>query len=169
MSEAFIGDIRILPFNFPPRGWAQCDGQILAIAQNQALFSILGTTYGGNGVSTFALPNLKGRTPIGWGTGPGLSNYALGQLGGEVSHTLSANETPQHNHTVAASTLAPVQGSPLGGVWADVPNGYLPAAPNALMNSQSLSSVGGQPHENMSPYLALNFCICLIGIFPSRN
>lgn len=169
-STPFLGEIRIFGFGFPPQGWARCDGAFLPINQNQALFSILGTTYGGNGVTTFGLPNLKGRVPIHWGQGPGLSPYSIGQTGGESSHTLSAVETPQHNHVLSASTAAPNQPSVAGGVWASITSAYVDAAPNATMQNGSLSTVGGgQPHQNMAPYLALNFCIAIQGLFPSQN
>lgn len=167
--DQFIGEIRIFGFGYAPQGWAKCDGALLAIGQNQALFAILGTTYGGNGTTTFGLPNLRGRVPIHWGQGPGLSPYSLGQIAGETEHTLTAAETPQHNHLLSASTAAPNQPSVAGGVWASNTGAYVDAAPNALMQAGSLSAVGGQAHQNMSPFLTLNFCIAIVGIFPSQN
>ncbi|MBP7375055.1 MAG: phage tail protein [Pyrinomonadaceae bacterium] len=167
--DQFLGEIRIFGFGYTPQGWAKCDGQTLGISQNQALFSLLGTTYGGDGITTFALPNLKGRVPIHWGQGPGLSPYSIGQQAGYPTHALSAAETAQHNHVLSASTAAPNQPSVAGGIWANNSNAYVDSAPNASMQSGSLSAVGGQAHENMSPYLALNFCIAITGIFPSQN
>ncbi len=168
--DQFLGEIRIFGFGFAPQGWAKCDGQILPINQNQGLFALLGTTYGGNGITTFALPNFKGRVPLHWGQGPGLSPYSIGQTAGETSHTLSAAETPQHNHVLSASTAAPNQPGVGGGVWANNTSAYVDAAPNASMQAGSLSTAGGgQAHQNMAPYLALNFCIAIQGIFPSQN
>ncbi|MEM5775265.1 MAG: tail fiber protein [Anaerolineaceae bacterium] len=164
MSEPFISEIKIFSFNFPPRGWALCNGQLLPIAQNSALFSLLGTTYGGNGQTTFALPNLQGRTPLHFGSG-----FVLGQAGGEMSHTLNVAELPAHAHAANASSAAATATSPAGNLWA---NGNVPAYTDPggqVMNPAALANVGGsQPHENMPPYLVLNFCIALQGIFPSR-
>ena len=165
MSDPFLGEIRMVSFNFPPKGWALCNGQLLAINQNQALFSLLGTTYGGNGIQTFALPNLQGRVPIHVGNG-----ILLGQNGGTASHTLIVAEMPSHTHAVQASSADANQVSPAGNLWA---NGNVPAysgTAGATMNPQSASAVGGsQPHDNMSPYRVLNFIIALQGIFPSQN
>ncbi|HMT08270.1 MAG TPA: tail fiber protein [Pyrinomonadaceae bacterium] len=169
MAEAFLSEIRIFGFAFPPRGWALCNGQLLPIAQNQALFALLGTTYGGNGTTNFALPDLRGRVPMNWGAGPGLSSRTLGEVGGSSSHTLITSEVPSHNHVMSASTLAPNQASVTGGVFADNPNAYIDAAPNAAMGANALLPTGGQPHENMMPYLAINYSICIFGIFPSQN
>lgn len=167
--DQFLGEIRIFGFDYAPQGWAKCNGALMSISQNQALFSLLGTVYGGNGVTTFGLPNLMGRVPIHWGQGPGLPQYVLGQQAGYPTHVLSAAETPQHNHVLSASTAGPNQPSVAGGVWANNTNAYVDAAPNATMQSGSLSVAGGQPHENMSPYLALNFCIAISGFYPSQN
>lgn len=155
-----------MSFNFAPKGWALCNGQTLPINQNQALFSLLGTTYGGNGQTTFQLPNLQGRIPMHFGGG-----FALGQVGGETAHTVIINELPQHTHGVTASGNAANASTAPGNFFA---NGNQPAynsAPNgSLMLASSVVSQGGnQPHNNMSPYLTLNFCIALQGIFPSRS
>jgi microcystin-dependent protein len=164
MSEPFIGEIKIISWNFPPKGWTFCNGQLLPINQNQALFSILGTTYGGDGRTTFALPNLQGRTPVHVGNG-----IVLGEQGGETAHTLNISELPAHNHVPVGSSAAASQGSPAGGVWAPAATRYN-STPNTSMNPASLTATGGnQPHENMSPYLVLYFIIALQGIFPSQN
>lgn len=165
MSTPFLGEIKIISFNFPPKGWAFCNGQLLPINQNQALFSILGTTYGGDGRTTFGLPNLQGRIPIHVGSG-----FTLGQRGGEETHTLSISETPTHIHTVNASSAAASASTPLGNLWADGSKNNFAATPNTTMAPQSIGSTGGsQAHNNLSPYLVLNFVIALQGIFPSRN
>ncbi|HEX7850381.1 MAG TPA: tail fiber protein [Sphingomonas sp.] len=179
MSDAYIAEIRIFGFNFAPKNWATCSGQIVSIAQNTALFSLLGTTYGGNGQTTFALPDLRGRAPIHWGTGVGLANVSLGQVGGEENHLLLLTEMPMHNHSFAATTAAAVKKPVNLGVFADdidsQPVDYFAAfnAPNSSyvnLNQLSMPPAGGsQPHNNMQPYLVLNICICMFGIFPSRN
>ena len=165
MSEPFLGEIRIFSFGFPPKGWALCNGQLLPINQNQALFSILGTTYGGDGRVNFALPNLQGRVPVYAGNG-----INLGQSSGEQAHTLSISELPAHTHTPVGNPSNANAGNPTGNLWASLSSGgYLPTA-NTTMNPASILPAGGnQPHDNMSPYLVLNFCIALQGIFPSRN
>lgn len=164
MAEPFLAEIRIFSFNFPPRGWAMCNGQLLPINQNQALFSLLGTTYGGNGTTTFALPNLQGRTPLHTGNG-----IVLGQVGGETAHTLIASEMPAHTHVATGSSTPANLGDPTGNLWATGNAAYNPS-PNTTMNPASVTNVGGnQPHENQSPYLTLNICIALQGIYPSRN
>lgn len=172
MSEPFIGQIVMFAGNFAPRGWAFCNGQLLAIAQNTALFSILGTTYGGNGQTTFALPDLRGRVPVHPGQGPGLSNYSLGQSGGAESVTLNAAQLPPHNHSVACSSDDATSGDPN----ANFPSAFTQkiyanaATPGRFMNGGVISPVGGgQPHTNIQPYLCVNFIIALEGIFPSRN
>jgi microcystin-dependent protein len=170
--EPFIGDITLVAFNFEPKGWAFCNGQLLSIAQNTALFSILGTTYGGNGVQTFGLPDLRGRVPIHWGQRPGGSNFTLGQVGGQATHTLIPSTIPAHNHPVLnVSNLTGSQfvaGNASLGVSSAKP--YTPVPANgALMGSGTGVAGGGQPHENMQPYLVLNYVIALVGIFPSRN
>ena len=165
MSEPFLGEIKIISWNFPPKGWAFCNGQLLPINQNQALFSILGTTYGGNGQTTFGLPNLQGRSPVHVGNG-----ITLGQQAGETSHTLSISELPAHNHVPTGSSNSPSAPGPGGNLWAANPNNAYAGAPNTAMNPACITVTGGsQPHENMSPYLVLNFIIALQGIFPSQN
>jgi len=172
MGTPFMSEIKIVAFNFAPKGWAFCNGQLLPINQNQALFSLLGTTYGGNGQTTFALPDLRGRTPFHVG-----GSFTLGQAGGQEVHTLTQSEMPTHTHAlsgnnavVGANTNATL-GPPGGSYWAN--NGktvFTTGAPNSAMSPATVTNVGGsQPHENRSPYLVLNFCIALIGAFPSHN
>lgn len=165
MSEPFLGEIKIISWNFPPKGWTFCNGQLLPINQNQALFSILGTTYGGDGRQTFGLPNLQGRSPFHVGNG-----ISLGELGGETSHTVNISELPAHAHSpVGVSTQANLA-SPVNNLWAMDGSNPFNAAANTTMNPASILPTGGsQPHENMSPYLVLNFIIALQGIFPSQN
>ena len=172
MSEPFLGMIAIYGFNFAPRGWAMCNGQILPIAQNTALFSLLGTTYGGNGQTTFALPNLQSRVPIHFGQGPGLSSYDLGQAAGTETDTLTINQMPSHNHLVNANGNDADSGKVSGRVLANSSATNYLAAPDGAttMNQQTIALTGGnQPFPILQPYLALNFCIALEGIFPSRN
>ena len=166
MGTQFLSEIRIMSFNFPPKGWAFCNGQFLPINQNQALFSLLGTTYGGNGQTTFALPNLQGRVPIHFGAG-----HTLGEVGGEAAHTLIASELPTHTHTVTAATGDGNLIIPGNALLARTPaNPYQDPANLGAMTPASVTTVGGsQPHENMQPYLVLNFCIALQGTFPSQN
>jgi microcystin-dependent protein len=166
MSEPFLGELRLFPYNFAPRGWAFCQGQILAIAQNTALFSLLGTTFGGNGQTTFALPDLRGRVAVSSGQGPGLSPYDLGQSGGTESVTLTSNEMPQHAHTIGGTNSASTGSRPGGKV--NAAGGAYSDTSDAPM--QPTGGTGGsQPHGNVQPYLTLNYCIALEGIFPSRN
>ena len=164
MSDPFLGEIKIISWNFAPKGWAFCNGQLLPISQNQALFSILGTTYGGDGRVNFALPNLQGRSPVHVGNG-----INLGERGGEIAHTLSISELPGHTHGVAASSAAPSFSSAAGNLWCVNP-GLYNATSDTAMNPADITVTGGsQPHANMSPYLVLNFVIALQGIFPSQN
>jgi len=165
MAEPFIGEIRIIAWDWAPRGWAFCDGQILPISQNQALFSILGTVYGGNGVTTYGLPDLRGSTPLQFGPG-----YALGQKAGEDAHTLIVAEMPAHPHGATGSSNTADQTSPTNNYWA-VSGTYSAFSPNTneSMAPQAVGRSGGQPHPNLSPYLTLNIIIALVGIFPSRN
>ena len=167
MSEPFLGEIILFAGNFAPRGWAFCNGQILSIAQNTALFSILGTTYGGNGVTTFALPDLRGRVPVHPGQGPGLSQYDLGQVGGSETVTLSVNELPQHTHRQPATNAEQTTNRPNGALPAR--GGVYGAVSDDSLLGPTTPAGGNQPHNNIQPYLALNYIIALEGIFPSRN
>ena len=169
MSDPFIGQIILVAFNFAPQGWAFSEGQLLPINQNQALFSLLGTTYGGDGQTTFALADLRGRVPISSGQGPGLQNYNLGQVGGEETVTLTGNQAGAHSHLVNMNSKHSNSGTPLnnflatGGSFQSVDDG-------STMNPGMIANGGGsQPHDNMQPYLGLNYCIALQGIYPSRN
>jgi microcystin-dependent protein len=170
MAEQYIAELRIFSFGFAPKGWAQCNGQIMSIQQNAALFSLLGTTYGGNGIQTFALPNLQGNVPVHWGQLQGGGNYVLGEVGGAATVVLNNNQTG-HTHIPAAATAGSTNS----------PTNNYPAADGTIVNFATSSdgstmaasmvpSFGGsQPHENMQPTLVLNICIALVGIFPSRN
>jgi microcystin-dependent protein len=203
MSEPFIGQIMLVPYNFAPRGWAFCNGQLLSIAQNTALFSLLGTTYGGNGQTTFALPDLRGRVPISSGQGPGLGSYDLGQIGGAESVTLTTNQmpahthqlpshthqAPAHTHAVTALTDSASTGAPTSNLPASAARGtnlYAPPSANTTTMASSMIQSGGelptssaqpaiqstggsQPFDISAPYLTLNYCIALEGIFPARE
>lgn len=172
MADPFVAEIRIFPFNFAPKGWAWCDGQIMPISQNTALFSLLGTTYGGDGKSTFALPNLQGAAPMHPGQGPGLSLYDLGQFGGSEFVTLLESEIPAHTHTLRANNALGDSPVPGGNTVARYANAYQSSTSANLtqMAWQSLSVAGGsQPHNNMQPYLTFYFCIALQGVFPPRS
>lgn len=174
MSEPFLAEVRIVGFNFAPRGWAFCDGQILPISQNQSLYSLLGTTYGGDGRTSFALPDLRGRTAIHVGRSNGGQFHTLGQKSGEETHTLNGSEMPQHTHTFNGINEP-------SGTRTDQPAGHFLSKSASDLYSTEVSNLvnlgtgttvnvgGGQAHENMQPYLALNFCIALQGLFPSRN
>lgn len=166
MSEAFIGEIRMTAFAFPARGWALCNGQLLPIAQNQALFSLLGTMYGGNGQTTFALPDLRGRTPFHRGAG-----FTQGQLGGEEAHTLLISEIPLHLHSLQTTGGGANQAAPANAGWAGQTgkNPFAAGANTTLAPNASGIAGGSQPHQNMSPFLTVSFMIALQGIFPSRN
>lgn len=175
MSNQFVAEIRIFAGNFAPTGWATCDGQLLPISQNTALFSLLGTTYGGDGKSTFALPNLQGSAPMQQGQGPGLSLRDLGEIGGEQNVTLLQTEMPAHSHTAVAAA-GTGQPDPTGNAWASGAKGfgniYSPSVPanNAQINPLATSIAGGSlPHNNMMPYLCLTFIIALQGVFPPRT
>jgi microcystin-dependent protein len=169
-GQPFVGEIMWVPYTFAPRGWAQCNGQILPIAQNTALFSLLGTTYGGDGKSTFALPDMQGRLLINAGQGPGLSDYSLGQNGGEETVTLLQSEIPAHSHSVNVSNTLADQTDPTGKVFASSANGALYAtSPTATLSPAALSTVGAsQPHNNMMPHTTLTCIIALQGVFPPR-
>lgn len=165
MSEPFIGEIRLFSNNYAPQGWAFCQGQLLPINQNQALFSILGTTYGGNGQTTFALPDLRGRVAIHMGNG-----YPLGQSSGQETHVLTTAELPPHTHLVSGSTEPPNAPSPAGNVWATRTDSQYSTSPNTTLNPAAMSAAGSsQAHPNMQPYLTVNYCIALVGLYPSRN
>ena len=172
MSEPYLRQISIFAFDFAPRGWAWCDGQLLPISQNTALFSLLGTTYGGNGKSNFALPNLQGRAPMHPGQGPGLSLHDLGETGGSETVTLLESEIPSHSHAVNASQADSIARQPAGELLAtgsDIGE-YAPSANLVQMSPQAVAPAGGhQPHNNMQPYLTFYFCIALQGVFPPRT
>ena len=170
-TEPYIGQISMAGFNFPPRGWALCNGQLLSIAQNTALYSLLGTAFGGNGQTTFGLPDLRGRVPVHQGQGPGLSPRSMGEIAGEQSHTLITSEMPMHNHLVNVTSGDSTAKTPSGNVPGGTASPIYAAAPNGnTMNPQTLSIAGGsQPHNNMQPYTCINFIIAMEGIFPSRN
>ena len=163
MAEPFLSELKLMSFNFPPKGWALCNGQLMPINQNQALFALLGTTYGGNGQTNFALPDLRSRAPIHWG-----DTFNLGAIAGQEFHTVSVQELPTHNHLVNASTLNGNQ--PQLGVVASANNAYGVPTDLVALNPATIQNVGGsQPHENRAPSLVLSWCIALQGIFPSRN
>jgi microcystin-dependent protein len=166
MSDPYVGEIKLFGFHFPPRGWALCNGQLLPINQNQALFTILGTTYGGDGRTTFALPDLRGRTPLHMGNG-----VTLGQSAGEENHTLTQLEMPAHIHQVQGSPAEATEAAPTGAVWGLTNrNPFKNAASDTTLNLGSMSTAGSsQAHPNMQPYLTLNFCIATTGIFPTRD
>ena len=169
MADPFLGEIKMCSFNFAPKGWALCNGQFLPINQNQALFSILGTTYGGNGQTSFALPDLRDRVPIHFGQGPGLTLHTLGERSGAASHTLAIAELPAHNHGVRASTAFGSVVSPAG-MYPSRNPAAIPqygATADVAMAPLAIGNTGGsQPHDNTQPYLGLNFCIALVGSFP---
>ena len=172
MADPFVAEIRIFPFNFAPKGWAWCDGQLMPLSQNTALFSLLGTTYGGDGKSNFALPDLQGRSPMHPGQGPGLSLHDLGETGGSESVTLLESETPVHNHNVVASAGDAFQQGPAGALLATGIGigAFAPPGPMVSLNDNSLAPSGAdQPHNNMQPYLTFYFCIALQGVFPPRT
>jgi microcystin-dependent protein len=168
MSEPFIGEIKIVGFNFPPQGWATCDGQLLAISQNEALFSLLGTTYGGDGRTTFALPDLRGRSARHAGTGPGLANVRLGERAGAVSHTLTTNNLPAHSHTMnLASSSEGEQTSPAGNSLAvSDDRNYVAGAGSSMGSTGNTGSQ--QPVNHLPPYLGMYHVIALVGVFPSN-
>jgi microcystin-dependent protein len=174
MADPFVAEIRIFPFNFAPKGWAWCNGQILPISQNTALFSLLGTTYGGDGKSTFALPNMEGNAPMHPGQGPGLSLHDLGETGGSETVTLLESEIPSHSHSFNAvggfngTNNDPTNQCPAKGDAGLLP--YTPSGPLLPMAFQAIAPAGGdQPHNNMQPYLTFNFNIALQGVFPPRG
>ena len=173
MSDPYVGEIRMFGGNFPPMGWAFCDGSILSIAENDVLFSLIGTTYGGDGQTTFALPDLRGRMPIHQSQGPGTSNRIIGQPGGSESVTLLVSQLPAHNHTALANAGSGNADTPTGTYWsgsATTPQ-YVPGdQANTNMNTAAIGSNGqSQPHDNMQPFLAVSFIIALNGIYPSQR
>lgn len=172
MSEPFVGEIRMFAGNFAPRGWAFCDGQLLAVSQNDALFSLFGTIYGGDGRTTFGLPDLRGRIPIHAGSGPGLTPRPLGQKSGAENVTLAASELPPHSHNVRASTAVGIDNVPTDEYLGASPNVRLfrPQPPNLAMNADSITAMGGnQHHDNIMPFLCIHFIVALVGIYPSRT
>jgi microcystin-dependent protein len=169
MGTPYLGEVRIIAWNFPPKGWSFCNGQIMPINQNTALFSILGTTYGGNGIQTFALPNLQSRVPMHATSG---IEHPLGQVGGEQIHDLNPSEMPAHTHLASCNKNAGDQPSAMGTVWAADGAGNLPYSTTggaALQGGAITNAGGGLPHSNLAPYLVVNFIIALVGIFPSRS
>lgn len=175
MSSPFVAEIRIFPFNFAPTGWAFCDGQLMPLSQNTALFSLLGTTYGGNGVSTFALPNLQGSVPMFYGTAAGGTTHAIGESGGEASVQLRESEVPPHSHSLQASTHPANLNNPnaqvsLGRSTPSIYKQPSGAAQPQPLSAQAVGSAGnGQAHNNLMPFLTLNFCIALQGVYPPRS
>jgi microcystin-dependent protein len=186
MSQPYVGQIEAFPYGFAPRGWQTCQGQLLPINQYQALFSLLGTTYGGNGIQTFALPDLRGRVAMGQGNGGGLTPRVIGETIGEENHTILITETPLHNHSLMTAAnsntanntdtpsgtvvLGSATGTGAGGAFTVSPYAATPPNPSVPLNAAAVgTNNGGQPHSNMMPYLCLEFCIAVNGIFPSRN
>jgi microcystin-dependent protein len=179
MAEPYVGEIRCFGFNFAPQGWAACNGQLMSIAQNAALFTVIGTTYGGDGSTTFGLPNLQGRVPMHWGNGPSGFNTVIGQTQGQTDVTLATTETPAHTHAVTAQeigsggvVLRTPQPNTNSWLASSNPDGVYNSSPtiNTAFASNTINVQGGsQPHTNMQPYLVLNFCMALEGIFPSQN
>jgi microcystin-dependent protein len=175
--DPFVAEIRIFPFNFAPRGWAFCNGQLVPIAQNTALFSLLGTTYGGNGQTTFGLPNLQGSAPMHPGQGPGLTQHNLGEMGGTETVTLLETEMPVHSHSMKAYNSNGTLASPANNVSSGPSPvtdkdlfSYKNGPPNVTMKADTLGTIGGGlPHNNLMPYLTMNFCIALQGVYPPRN
>jgi len=171
-QEPYVGQLMMVAFNFCPTGWYLCQGQLLPIAQNEVLFSLLGTTYGGDGTKTFALPDLRSRVPLGQGQGQGLSSYELGQMGGQETVTLTQAQMPQHNHSLFASTGAANSSKPNGDALANTHSTqiYSTVHPYAAMNASSIGEAGGgQPFGISQPYLTINYCIAAQGVYPPRN
>jgi microcystin-dependent protein len=173
MAQPYVGEIRMFAGNFPPNGWMFCEGQTLPIAENEVLFQLIGTTYGGDGEETFNLPNLASRVPMHMGTGPDGTTYQIGEMAGTEQETLSTQQIPNHTHPLTASTLAGGNPTPAGNVLATTGGGislYYEGAVDANMNAQAITPAGGsQPHENTQPFLCINFIISLFGVFPSQT
>lgn len=170
MSEPYLGQIEAYAFNFAPRGWLMCDGQLLPIQQYQSLYSLLGTTYGGDGRTTFALPDLRGRTSLNFGDGAGLTNRTIGEKSGQETVSLNVGDIPSHTHTASGSNEEAGSTTPGGNVPATTAVPIYQSTPNTAMNANMIGLAGGgQPHNNMQPYLVLNWCICIEGLFPPRN
>ena len=172
MSEPFVGEIRMFAGNFAPRGWAFCDGQLLAVSQNDALFSLLGTIYGGDGRTTFGLPDLRGRLPIHAGHGPGLSERRLGAKGGEEKVTLTVNQMPSHGHRLAATSASATDNNPQDKQLAESPSIdlYFEGSPSVDLSAEAITNTGGsRSHSNLMPFLCVHFIIALFGIYPSRH
>jgi len=170
MSQPFVGQLLLVPYNFNPQGYLFCQGQLLQISQYEALYNLIGTTYGGDGQSTFGLPDMRGRTGIGMGTGAGLSSYVIGERGGVEQVTLTTNQMPQHNHGFACSTSAQGSAVPNNAVPASGPNIYNAGSPSVDFAGATITMAGGnQPHANLQPFLVLNWCIASAGIFPSQG
>jgi microcystin-dependent protein len=173
MAQPYVGEIRMFGGNFAINGWAFCNGALMSIAQNQVLYQLVGTTYGGDGVNTFGLPNLQGRVPVHQGQGPGLSAYVLGQMGGVESVTLTTANLPAHNHVAMGSATGGATGNPANGTWGNNAiqnNSFGPgASANNLMNGGSIANTGGnQPHNNVMPFQVISFIIALFGVFPTQ-
>jgi microcystin-dependent protein len=171
MSSPYVGEIRMFGGNFAPVGWAFCDGSTMSISQNETLFNLVGTTYGGDGQQTFNLPDLRSRVPVHMGQGPGLSNYVIGQSGGSETVTLTVSQMPAHSHPAGAQSASGSQSSPANGVWAaSTLNQYSSNNASDVMSAQSIQPAGGsQPHDNMLPFLCISFIISLFGIYPTPN
>jgi microcystin-dependent protein len=173
MSQTFVGDIEVFGFNFAPEGWFLCNGQLVPISQYEALYALIGTTYGGDGQSTFAVPDLRGRAAVHYGQGQGLSNYTIGQTTGVESVTLLTSQMPSHNHLASCVSTGGTAGVPTGNTWAKEAGGnqiYSSDPSNTTMSPQSIGLDGGsQPHDNIPPVLAMNYCICWAGIYPQQS
>jgi microcystin-dependent protein len=173
MPEPYVGEIRMFAGNFPPNGWMFCEGQTLPISENDVLFQLIGTTYGGDGEETFNLPNLASRVPIHQGTGPDGTTYQMGEMAGTEQETLTVQQIPSHTHPLTASATAGTQASPIGAVLAQATGSvqlYYEGDPTGAMNAQAITPAGGsQPHENVQPFLCINFIISLFGVFPSQT
>ncbi len=172
MEQPYVGEVRMFAGNFPPNGWMFCEGQTLPISENEVLFQLIGTTYGGDGEETFNLPNLASRVPMHMGTGPDGTTYQIGEMAGTEQETLSIQQIPSHTHPFVASTSAATSNSPIGNVVRASPSVdvHYSTNPDTNMNSQAITPRGGsQPHENMQPFLCINFIISLFGVFPSQS